>query len=411
MKRLLIILAILPLHCFSQQVSDLFLWNTDSTSKKNIVFLRGDGMISSNSFRSDLYNKLIFGGNISADIKDKNIEKLTTSNIAGGNAEASLGFIGDVSKYLGKGISAMIVYKQTLFNEIQFTKEIPSMALYGNTQFMGQTIGLKNNKFQSFSYSSISIGLSRTKNRRGNTYQVGASVGYNMGLSHRSAEVTSGQLKFASDGSAIDLSSTYFLSMTDTSKTNWLNGNGLTSSFFYQYIHRSNYVIGVSIEDLGFIKWNNRSMSEQKKVNHHFEGFEIADILKVNGDEIGLETDSILNSIIYPSKTESYYTKTPFKISVMGSYPLSKNLRLDGVIWKVANSYQRIGIMIKPMFTNIIPTVDFAPYFISNGYSGYDIGFEVVAKTLKNMLIKANIFSIPVKSRTLGGGILIGYRF
>jgi len=51
-------------------------------------------------------------------------------------------------------------------------------------------------------------------------------------------------------------------------------------------------------------------------------------------------------------------------------------------------------------------TSDIPPYVMRNGCSFFDIGLEVKVKTIKNTRIKANIFSFPVVSHTLGGELL-----
>lgn len=410
MKYFIILCVVLPIQLYSQHFSDLSFWNEDSTSKKNKIFLNSSGVISSSSFKSGLYNKFIFGGFIDSELKKRSIDELSSTNIFGANAEATIGFIHNLNERYGKGISCVAEYKQSFFNEAQYTKDLPIMLLNGNTEYLGKSVALNGNKFQSMRFSSLTLGLIKTIHEKGNTHRAGAKFGYVMGHSHLSAEIESGNLKFAIDGSAVDLTCSYFLSMSDTSSNSIYKGSGFTSSYFYHYNSKQGYSIGISIVDLGLIKWNNGSMHELKKTNIHFEGFEIGDVINIKEDEINHTKDSLINYIIYPSKSDSYVTKIPCKLKIMGSYTFSNKIRVEGSLEKLLNSYQRMGMVVKPIFSSIIPTLDLAPFFIINGYSGYDFGLELNVKTIKNMNLKASIYSLPINSRTLGGSLFISYR-
>ncbi len=411
MKQLLFIFLLFPIIGFGQHYSELSLWSKDSASKKNIVFVTGNGLISSNGIRRNLYNKFIFGGNITQELKNSTLFDLEASNRIGANITANIGFINDLSDHFGHGISSIIAYKQVVFTDMRLSSDIPDLILNGNTKFLGRSISLGNNSFQSLQYSSLSLGLIKTSKKADETFRIGATLGYVMGLSHQSLDITSGELKFAADGSVIDFSGTYRLAMSDTAKSRWLNGNGMSASFFYQFIKGDKYAFSLSIDDVGFIKWNDNAMSEQKQSEVHFEGFQINDIIHFSDDDITQTADSIVNSLYYPTKSGSYTSRTPCRIALEGKIRISKYVTLAGSVWQTVYSVQKPGIIIKPIITNLIPTVDIAPYFISNGYSPYDFGFEITAKTIKNMLIKASIYSIPLNSHTLGGEILVGYRF
>jgi len=411
MKKLIYFILFIPALSFGQHLSELSLWNQDSSSKSNLVFINGTGILASNGMRSNLFNKFLVGGNISAILKNEALFDLESSNRLGATITADIGFISDLSGRFGRGLSSIISYKQVAFNDAKLTAEIPDLILNGNTKFLGRSVSLGNNSFQSLQYSSLSFGLIKTSKKRDETYRLGAMLGYVMGISHRSVSISSGNLEFAADGSAIDLTATYRLAMSDTSNSRWLNGNGMSASFFYQFIKGDKYAFSLSFSDLGFIRWNNKAMSEQKQPNIHFEGFQVNDLIHFNDDNISQTADSILNSLNYPTKSGSYTSRIPCKIALEGRIKLSNYITLAGSLWQTVYSVQKPGIIIKPIITNLIPTVDIAPYFISNGYSPYDFGFEVTAKTIKNMLIKASIYSIPLNSHTLGGEILVGYRF
>ena len=152
-----------------------------------------------------------------------------------------------------------------------------------------------------------------------------------MGFSNTTLEMNSGQIQFTDDGSAIDLNAIYQLSLSDTSGSRIINGSGWVSSFFYQYVKPNMFTISCSIEDFGQIKWLNTSLSEQKNVRIHFEGFQISDIIHVDNDAITHTKDSLINSIYYPSKVQSYYTQTPCRIGIDGSVHLSKTSRFIGL--------------------------------------------------------------------------------
>jgi hypothetical protein len=411
MKKILFILLFSPLIGISQHFNDIATILADSSSKSHLVLANASGYISSNSLRSDLYNKFIRGGNISTSLKEKTTNDLNPSVIGGANAEGNFSFINDLSDRFGKGYSLLFSYNQHLFNDIRTDKAIPDMILNGNSKYLGQEVSLKNTSLNLLNYASISAGIFKTLNRGTEIHNFGFSMGLAMGISNTTLDISSGQLAFAGDGSAIDLDALYQLSYSDTSGSRMINGYGWVGSFYYQYVKPEKFALSFSVEDIGQIKWGNTSISEQKKVQVHFEGFQISDIIHIDSNAITHAKDSLVNSIYYPSKVQSYYTQTPCRIGIDGSVHLSKYLVLSASAWSYVNTSQQIGILLKPVITNLIPTLDIAPYVIRNGYSPFDIGLEVTVKTIKNTRIKANIFSFPVNSHTLGGELLVGFRF
>lgn len=411
MKKIIFILLFSPFFAMAQHFDQVALLLADSSSKSNIILADVSGFISSNSLRKDIYSKFIWGGNISQSLKETSSSRLESSNIGGVNAEGSILFVSDLTGIFRKGYHFMISYNQHLFSDAKVCKAIPDMILNGNNQYLGKPISLNNTSFNMLNYATLSMGILKTIDLKSEIHNFGFSLGYAAGFSNIALNMTSGQIKFAEDGSNIDLNAIYQLSISDTSGRNTLNGNGWVSSFYYQYIKPNAYSISCSIEDLGQIKWGNTALSEQKNIKLHFEGFQISDLINVSGDEITHTKDSLVNSIYYPSKILSYSTPTPCRIGLNGRIYLSSTILLTASVWKYANTNQQAGMMLKPILINLIPTLDFAPYVIRNGYSPIDIGLEVSVKTIKNTLIKVNLFSVPVNTHTLGGGIMVGYKF
>ena len=411
MKKALFILFLSPLFGIAQHFNDIATILADSSSNSHIVMISAGGYISSNSLKTDLYNKFLWGGNISESLKVKSTNRLNISNIGGANAEGSISFINDLSDRFGKGYSMFFTYNQHFFNDIKANKAIPDMILNGNNQYLGKIVSLNNTSLNLLNYATVSMGILKTIDRKSEIHNIGLSLGYAMGFSNTTLEMNSGEIQFTDEGSAIDLNAIYQLSISDTSGSRIINGSGWVSSFFYQYVKPNIFAISCSIEDFGQIKWLNTSLSEQKNVRLHFEGFQISDIIHVDNDAITHTKDSLINSIYYPSKTQSYYTQTPCRIGIDGSIHLSKHLVLSASVWNYVNTNQQIGVLLKPIITNLISTLDIAPYVMRNGYSPFDIGLEVTVKTIKNTRIKANIFSFPVNSHTIGGEVLVGYKF
>lgn len=411
MKKILSLILFLPWLGFSQHFNDIATILADSSAKSHLILANASGYISSNSLKSDLYNKFIRGGNISASLKEKTTSDLKTTVIGGANADGSISFINDLSDRFGKGYSLLFSYNQHLFNDFKTDKAIPDMILNGNSKYLGQTVPLQNTSLHLMNYSSVSAGIFKTLTRETEIHNFGFSMGLALGISNTTLDISSGQLAFANDGSAIDFDALYQLSYSDTSGSRMINGYGWVGSFYYQYIKPEKFAFSFSVEDIGQIKWGESSISEQKNVQVHFEGFQINDIIHIDSTAITHTKDSLINSIYYPSKTQSYYTLTPCRIGIDGSVHLSKHLVLSASVWNYVNTSQQIGVLLKPVITNLISTLDIAPYVIRNGYSPFDIGLEVTVKTIKNTRIKANIFSFPVNSHTLGGEVLVGYRF
>lgn len=411
MKKFILIFLILPVFSVAQNFSEYNQIISDSTSKSHTILVNGSGYVSSNSLRSDVFNAFLWGGNISSTQKQDISDALKTTNLFGANAHGSVSFLSDESDRFGKGTSLIIAYNHYLFNDLKTNRALPDILFNGNNGYLGTSVSLNNTSLNMLNYGSLSIGLLKTVTHRSNIHTFGLSMGYAMGISNTTLDISSGQLKFANDGSAIDLNAIYQLSTTDTSNSTFLNGNGWVSSFFYEFTKPNSFSVSFFMEDFGQIYWKKESLSGQKKANIHFEGFQIADLVHINNDEINHAKDSLVNSLYYPTKAREYQTLTPCKIGMSGTYFLTNKIAISGSIWQYLNTNQRVSFIVKPIFKRIFSTVDLAPFLISNGYNPIDFGLECMIKSIKNTLIKATLYSIPFNSHTLGGALMIGYRF
>ena len=74
---------------FTQELLPLF---SDTVFEKNEFQISTFNYYSSNTFNNELTDKFIFGGTITEDLKTRNANKLSGSNVLGAEAEQSITF-------------------------------------------------------------------------------------------------------------------------------------------------------------------------------------------------------------------------------------------------------------------------------------------------------------------------------
>lgn len=412
MKSVLTLLIMISTFvCRSQSLSESIILSSNSTSEGNMILLSGKGTITSNTTRTIFLDKFIRGGKISKELKSSTLEALKESNIIGISASGGFTMINNLTNKTNSNTFIILSYQQKSFNEGRFNKELADILLNGNSGYLGKTIELKNTSLNLLNYSTISIGFIKKTENKTKSHTFAASLGYNIGLSNTKLQINSGQLSFAEDGSAITLQSSYSNAMSDTSNSRILNGNGACVSLLYQYTLKNRYSIRCAIEDYGVIYWNKDAMINNKNTDQTFEGIDIEDIANIENLQSEQTKDSIFNTLYYPKNKSSYATRTPFTLSMAAQLHLSKQFSISGSVWQQMETVQNLGYQIKPIYAPSFLKAEIAPFLYGDGYNNFNYGLEFVLKSIKNLTIKTDIYSLQITHHTIGGAIALGYKF
>ena len=410
----ILFLFVLPFTSFAQEQSFIML---NDTSIKETITASVKFEMNSNSLTNEFINAYYRGDFISQDIKNRSLNRMNSTNTFGYSLQSEL----EWKHALGNEENPTHVFVKVVqhsINEMRFTDELFRLVFYGNDGFIGKTAKFTNSGFQSLNYLQLKAGLSYNFPCKSGVHTVQIALGLNLGQNHINASVNKGELYTQPGGEHIYLGLDANIQQTDTANNSFFNFNGWGPNvdLSYQYTFKQKNSIGFSLENFGYIEWNNKSFDHNIDTAIHYRGVEINDVFAIPKDIFMNELDSLKNEILYNSYQSQYITYTPFTIKLYYVQPLLKNkllLTLEGGY--TVFSYQNPYVGIQALW-HISPNFFLTPMFRYGGYGKLNIGASAGVSQWKgfSLLIYSqflNGFISPSNSSGEGFGIFLSKQF
>ncbi len=419
LKTIFFFLFIASVSVFGQNTLNLiksleennFLENENITGR-HIILTEGSALISSSSIQSSMFNPIIFGGNITEKTKLESYSHLTNSNTAGLHIQSYITTAHRVDELFGKNSMIFIGLGYRNFLETRFSEDVFKLMFSGNTQFVGQELDLKNQQFQSYTYSDFKIGFVRKKTNEDlkKSRMYGFSLGYIKSFSHFNVNIHTGTFFTAPETYQMSLQSDYNIERSDTNQPVF-SGQGGYLNLFYSFDIEKKFSFKLSIDDIGFINWNNGLKSE-KIVQHTFSGIEIKDITNIEESTSGLNNlaDSLQKSIVYPNTITSYNTILPISAAISMQYKIIEQIGVESFIRVFANSIRTFECMGMVHIYPFKKYLRISPFIYNSGYGTWTPGLELSTFNLKHFYFKAGTYSFEFNKSTYGGYASIGFK-
>ena len=285
MRKLLIIFCT-PLFLFAQESKHEITWNT------NLLF-------ESNWLDKSFLNTMLYGGYITDSIKTKWIN-------AGGDNNVLYSEISNVLSYTYRFKKQSIGFSFADRNILNasFTDDLLRIGFQGNYNYQDETLDFGNTSIRAdrFQQYKVSYGFANIK----------AGISYLAGNHHLSYIMEKGNLYTATFGTYLDVEYDMNAFVTDTSNFTAFanNGNGIAIDLSTDFTIKE-YDIHLSITDLGFIMWNNSSITLATDSSFSFQGIEVEDIFSFN-DSV-LEANNIKDDVL-KTKDASFKSYIPATI-------------------------------------------------------------------------------------------------
>ena len=202
-----------------------------------------------------------------------------------------------------------------------YSKSLVELSLLGNTPFKGENLKIDPLDITAFNYSQLDFSYQWSK-------KIQTSVGLLLG--HHFLDATVNEARFYTDPQAafINYQVDYEAHFTDT--TDLLQkpfGNkGYGAVFGMSYKDSiSNGEIELSISDLGFIRWNDKTSNMHIESQYEFEGINVNDFISFSDSIIRNEIDS-LQSDLQSNIKESYTWQLPTSFKLCINQPLYNSI-------------------------------------------------------------------------------------
>ncbi len=356
MKKLVFITSLFYLtFSYAQNLSPIF---GDTINTGHQINISSFNFYASNSFNNTLTNTFIYGGNINQDLKDFNQSNLGKSNTTGGKAEQKIEYINfnitPFKKLKNYGIIASIEDINLLSSNV--SSDLYNTILYGNNNYLGDTMDFSYSHAQYLHYQKISIGLIHKKLK--SSLKLGFIIGsrsldYRLGNTWMNSSSLSDSIHIKLNGEAHSTDST----------TNYFDSKGygfsidLEHNVIYNNKKGKQQVINFTLGNIGLVFWNSNTNYQYVDSKNTYSGFDVMSLINRDTSNALYSLDTLgINSI-----TKSQAKLLPFELSMQ----------------KLANRYSDQKFQLIFGFKAIILS-DYKPYiFVGAYYSpNQKIGFS-----------------------------------
>ena len=366
------------ISCVSAQFNSEFLKYSDY---KHHISVYGDFELGSSCINNEFIKKIYFGGYIDNRLKDNVTKEMESVNNFGGGVSYGLNyFFGNKSS---KFDFMFGVKNQEIINGT-FSRDFFNTVFYGNEMYKGSTAYFNNTGLNYLKFQELKAGFIWK-----NVDSVGR-IGFALSLLKgqsliRYKEIDTNFLATNLDATEIGYNASFSLAISDTGKTSLFafNGTGLSADLYFEAPYKSK--IGpsrfiVTVNNLGFIRWNNKSIVYKVDSLIKFKGVEIDNLIVLNDSTLNIANqDTLLNNLTGVSR-EKVNVNLPMNLLLMHQTEFSRFYCLRFGVRNIFNGNS------KPFYF-IENRINFSTKFMlglmigHGGYNRYSIGSFLEYKT------------------------------
>ncbi len=380
-----LLITILLIYTYSTLTSqNLSLLNYQTNAYKNVIGFKTDVGVGSCDVSWGFTKKLIQGGEIAPELKDRAFNQLSDLNSGGGLWTIGLFYGKQNSNYFGiKNSEWRFGINHIEYADALFSKDYFGLVFFGNKKYENQAAKLEQLKYNYLSYSAIETGFIKTKHN----FRFGMDLG--LAIGHKSIEVVGnkGSVFTAQDGEFVDVDLDFTTSVTPnpfTSKS--INGIGATSNFLLGFQLLNNGWIDFYINRLGFIRWNKNAIQSKLDTTTRIEGIEVQNLF----DSIYINLKSF----------EAYQSEFIHKLNQARTenLPLQLGIKFTKILWN--DKLLFLGEVNYLPYSNISPSYDLYLHLKLNshfsiggstgigGYNTFRFGLATDILLIKSCLIQ-----------------------
>lgn len=366
----------------------------------------GEFSMNSSALTNTFYDPFINGGKITTDIKDDVLNRTGGFNNIGLDLDYGFHYKQARDSLFGKEVEWSIfgTVMDRTHADGQFSENLFKLAVNGNKQFEGDTVQLADFDLNFMRYQHFKLGAFYYKNQM----SFGIGLGVIRGEEFITADLSNANMYTAMHGTELALDLNMQLQRSDTGTTGFgaLNGFGLSTDLYFEYQDSDWGSVFVSIEDLGYINWNDRSLTYNRDTAYHYEGFYVNSL---EGFNDSVYWDNVMDSV--GNAVETSYTKG----SVTTALPTWFNIRYSKVL-KNPNYWVSSGVRLRF-------NANYSPYFFLRaermfngkggvgaifgygGYGGVNFGLNAYANIKQRLVVGISADNLEgfISPATTGG--------
>ncbi len=205
---------------------------------------------------------------------------------------------------------------------LRFSNDAFSLAFRGNEDFAGQSANLSNSSFYALRYNFFRLSY----RKRFETWGFEAGLQAMRGVSNSDVRLEEASLFTDTSGTFLDVRWKGRIRSSSPGANAWNNypsaGAALNLRFIYTPVSQRKWFVEASLNDFGFIHWNNQTNDIQRDTSFRFTGLWFGDVITFNDTNFVLG-DSLLRRLRGNEEQASGMRLFPFRLHTAVSFELS----------------------------------------------------------------------------------------
>lgn len=354
---------------------------------RNLLSVSGNFLINSNSLTNALLSTAMRGGKITNEIKSHNLNRIKKENRFGYLIENKINYS---RKLKSNQLLALVEYREVDFGHALFSDDFFKLVMYGNKPYAGVELELNDFEFTRRNYQVLSLGLGKSIDS--NLY-VSARVGLVHGSSFQTIQLHNAKLFTEEDGKYITFSGDYSnaSSVSDSRYGGSAWGTSLSLAV-NKVFEKSGNELRLSVQDLGFAKWQNVSFYDTTNANYKFDGYVIEDVFNAeNGNSSEQDSVETVEDILNLEKKETtLLVSLPTRLQIDFLQRIGKIELLSGLRFIFnANYVPKLYAQPRYYFTEKIAA---KATLAVGGFGNFDLGVGVIGKIRKSIFFDLDIY-------------------
>jgi hypothetical protein len=131
----------------------------DTTRLSNEILFYGQGEYAASAIQRQLSSALLFGGDITAEMKDRSFNRHKSVNRIGGELSGELEYRNYNDSVFRPHLGWLIKVGTANYASAAYSTDLFGLGFYGNEQYLGSSVEFSGTKFQYAGWLKAGIGL------------------------------------------------------------------------------------------------------------------------------------------------------------------------------------------------------------------------------------------------------------
>ncbi len=418
--KILCLLLFELVFAINTDASDSLITATKFKPKQFKIQLNTNVDIASNCFNTKLYTNIFNGNYLGETVKNQVSDRSANYNRIGYDFDTEIK-IQFKPKRLFKNYFKWMELSFADRNHIHagFSRDALNMALYGNNRFVGKKADLSNLTFNLLQYQQIRIGFTSDTN---DSLKSKFIFGVSLINGQQNIFFNAPRFSIETDASGYEMFTdlNYQINNVPSSTSKFGTNNGLGFSLDIDYkenwsLTNNKHLVNqfhVSLKDIGFIQWNNRSYNVMVDTSFTYKGLNINSL---KDSLVSPFSSDSLKSTYYNTKQNAYSTSLPGYILIENGLQVFNNHYIGiGMQHRTFAAYKlQLRLTYEYRFNN---KSSLGLLLTKGGYNNF--GLTIYSRIMISKITQLNIginniqgILSPSKSGSFGGFLTLIYWF